>query len=322
MRVLATLTAFCLLVVAAQADEPLVWKWAEGDSTRYLMTQTMRMTMDAGPAGQVTSEMRQDMVMNWRCVGLTDEGNYQIEQATERIVMSNKTSMGQGFSYDTAADGNPEGMATLVAPVFDAMVENPFTVVMKPSGEFLDVILSDPLARALDNLPGGGTSADMVVQMAKQSSLQFPDHPLAVGDSWTNEASVESPQTGQMKVLTTFVYNGSTELEGTTYEAFTPAVSIESLGGPQGMEVSIETKESTGEVLFDREAGRAFRTQVLQAMDVGVTFGGQQISNLVNQGVELRQLAEGETPMIDHAADSADATEANTSDRLPDSSNP
>ena len=35
----------------APADEPFVWKWAEGDSVRYLMTQSMEMAMDGGPAG-------------------------------------------------------------------------------------------------------------------------------------------------------------------------------------------------------------------------------------------------------------------------------
>lgn len=301
MRSLPAATLFVLLLAPVlQGEEPLVWKWAEGDTARYLMTQTMRMTVDAGPAGEVTSEMRQDLVMNWRCVGQTEEGAYQVEQSTERVVISNKTSMGQGFHYDTDDEDPPAGMAALVSPVFQAMVESPFTVTMKPSGEFVEVSFSDELARALDRLPGGAVSSDMVTQMAKQSSLQFPEDALAVGDQWTNTATVESPQTGPMEVLTTYVYNGPRSADGAEYEAFTPAVQITSSGNPQGAEVEIDTTDSTGEVLFDRDAGRLFRSRLLQTMDVVVRLGEQQVANQVEQGVELRCLAEGESPTIDH----------------------
>lgn len=52
---LLRLTVFLLLLcpsLASLAVEPLHWKWAEGDEARYLMTQTMNMSMNAGQAGQ------------------------------------------------------------------------------------------------------------------------------------------------------------------------------------------------------------------------------------------------------------------------------
>ncbi|CAE7484169.1 unnamed protein product, partial [Symbiodinium sp. CCMP2456] len=242
--------------------------------------------------------MQQDMLMDWAVEDVSEDGAAVVEQRVERIVMQNKAGAGQEFKYDSDSEDPPAGMAALVAPAFDAMVAHPFQMTMLPTGEITEVTLSDELSKALDNLPGGAVSSDMIKQMSQQASLKFPTEPLAVGDKWTTTAEVTSPAIGKMKVHTTYTYDGVREVDGKTYEAFTPAIEME-LGENKGpMAIDFDTKESTGEILFDREKGRVFRSRVLQTVDIRVKMGENEIVNSMKQAVEMRELGKDETPTL------------------------
>ncbi|QDV79463.1 hypothetical protein K2D_30780 [Planctomycetes bacterium K2D] len=287
-----------LVASSARGAEPLVWKWQKGDAARYLMTQSMGMTIQAGAGGQAETSMQQDMLMDWAVEDVSEDGAAVVEQRVERIVMQNKAGAGQEFKYDSDSEDPPAGMAALVAPAFDAMVAHPFQMTMLPTGEITEVTLSDELSKALDNLPGGAVSSDMIKQMSQQASLKFPTEPLAVGDKWTTTAEVTSPAIGKMKVHTTYTYDGVREVDGKTYEAFTPAIEME-LGENKGpMAIDFDTKESTGEILFDREKGRVFRSRVLQTVDIRVKMGENEIVNSMKQAVEMRELGKDETPTL------------------------
>jgi hypothetical protein len=292
------LCAILLVVSPALGAEPLVWKWQKGDVARYLMTQSMDMEIEAGPAGAATTSMQQEILMDWDVQEVSEDGVAKVEQRVERIVMQNKAGAGQAFKYDSDSEDPPAGMAALVAPAFDAMVAHPFQMLMRPSGEIVEVTLSDELSKALDNLPGGAVSGEMVKQMSKQASLKFPNEPLAVGDKWTSTAEVPSPAIGKMIVHTTYTYDGSREVDGKTYEAFTPAITMELAEKSGPTAIDFDTKESTGEILFDREKGRVYRSRVLQTIDIRVKMGENEIVNTMKQAVELRELGKDETPTL------------------------
>ncbi len=291
----------CAMLLAASpvlGAEPLVWKWKEGDSIRYQLTQLTGMTIQAGPAGEVSTSMRQDMLMDWQADDVADDGAAKITQRVERIVMQNKAAAGQGFTYDSDSEDPPAGMAALVAPAFEAMVEHPIQLLMRPSGEIAEVELSDELSKALDNLPGGAVSGPMIKQMSEQSTLRFPDEPLAIGDKWTNTAEVESPAIGGMKIYTTYTYDGPREVDGREYEAFTPSIRMEPTGDGGQFQMEFDTKESTGEVLFDRQKGRLFRSRLLQTIEIRVQVGDREIANTMEQTVEMREIGKDETPNL------------------------
>ena len=300
----------------AVGAEPLVWKWQEGDSVRYLMTQSMEMKLRAGAAGEVSTAMIQEMLMDWEVENVADDGAAAMRQRVERIVMQNKAGAGQAFKYDSDSEDPPAGMAALVAPAFDAMVEHPFHLTMRPNGEITEVTLSDELSKALDNLPGGVVTGDMIRQMSEQSMVKFPDEPLAVGDKWSSTAEVESPGIGAMKVHTTYTYDGTREVEGRVYEALTPSIQMEPTGDTSPTKVDFEIKESTGEILFDREKGRIYRSRMLQLMDIRVKVGDYEMVNTMNQTVEMRELAEDETPTLGAPKeDAAEESEAEAAEK-------
>lgn len=288
-----------ILSQSLHAEEPLRWKWAEGDKARYLMTQSMKMSMDAGPAGNIESDTNQQMLMNWTVDRIGEEGEAIISQAFDRITMKTNGPMGQSLEYDSAQEELPVGMATLVAPLFDALVKSPIIATMQTSGEYTDIELSDELAEAFKRMPGGAMSSDMVTQMTKQGSITFPAEAIAIGETWQQTAEVLAPQVGKMKVTTTYTYNGPKEVDGKVLESFTPAIEMkmpENSDAP--MEIKFNTKQSSGEILFNRELGRIESSEVVQEIDVEVTVQGQVVNNQMTQSISMKALAEGEKASI------------------------
>ncbi len=302
------LGAILLVGGVVQAAEPIVWKWAEGDSARYQLTQTTKMTFDAGPAGKVANASRQETLLRWTVEGTPTDGRASLRQATERVVVEHTDSMGQGFAYDSADEDPPAGMAALVAPMFEAMIENDLMLAMAGTGEIAQVTMSDELAEAFDRLPGGAISAEKVTQMTKAAAVRFPNEPLAVGATWTNVAEIGSAPIDQAKVSTTYTYTGTREVDGRQLDVFTPAVTVEAVGeGLAEMITTVEVTGSEGELLFDRQAGRVYQSNVTHTMAIHAKLGDQAYVNELQQGIALRLLGKGEGLTLDEAAEDAAA---------------
>lgn len=314
MNTIHKLTTACLLLLFAsaaapiQAAEPLTWKWTEGDTTRYLMTQSMQMTIMPAPGQEFKTKSLQKMLMTWNVGGQDEQGATKIDQSLDRIVMSSDGPMGQSFDYDSQDEEAPAGMAAMVAPMFDAMVKDGFTISMLPNGKIVDVQLSEGLAEAFKRLPGGSMSADMVTQMSQNGSLVFPDRELSPGDNWTQETGVNTPQIGKMTVTTTYTYNGTEQVDGRELESFTPQIEIgtgDSAPTAAGMpKLDFSTRGSSGKLLFDRETGRLVSSELNQEMEINVTVGEKSFTNVMEQTVAMRELKAGEEPEFDEDPES------------------
>ncbi|TWT41610.1 DUF6263 family protein [Botrimarina hoheduenensis] len=307
MRTASALLFFALVlcIASARAGDTLRWKWAPGDETRYLMSQTMNMSLNGGPMGQINSTTDQNMLMSWRVSEAPASEGAELVQSTERIVMNMKGPMGQGFDYDSASETAPVGMAAMVAPIFDALVAAKLKLVVTERGEVASVAMPEELTAAFENMPGGAVSADMVTQMSKQGMLKFPEEPIEVGESWTDSTDVASPQMGAMRINITYTYNGMKDVEGRRLAAFTPQMSM-TIADPesQPMPVTFETRESGGEILFDPETGRIVSSRIEQTTDVIVSVNGQEMRNEIQQTTTMRALAPGEQPELSPQTDS------------------
>ena len=295
-RLVATACLFVAWTGTAGAAEPLRWRWAEGDATRYQLTQTMRMAIDAGEAGRVDSSRREDKVLRWTAESVDADGAAQIRQTTERVVMQATDSSGDGYRYDSASDEQPVGLAAIIAPLFEALLANDVRMTLRPNGEVTGVVIPPELVEAIERLPGGALSEESVVEAAKQGALRLPEGPLEVGDEWTAEVDVPTPQMGTLRVATTYRYDGPREIDGRTLEAFTPTVRVAPADGDDPSSLQIEPVGSSGEVLFDRASGRVVRSLVEQTMDVTIRALGRDVTGRVERSLRLRQLADGESP--------------------------
>jgi hypothetical protein len=170
------------------------------------------------------------------------------------------------------------------------MVDHPYQFTMKPTGEVSDVAFADELTAAINNLPGGLASGGTAAYAAKYVAARFPKTAPAAGEGWTVPTDFTSVSTGPLRLSTDFTPAGSKEEAGRKLEAFTLSTRFAPEVEGNRPEVTVEMKESSGEVLFDREKGRLHRSTVNQTMEIRSPTVAKVVTNEVAQTIEWRAL--------------------------------
>lgn len=317
MRMRSRLASICCLILAvvtqAVAAEPLRWKFAKGERLRHEMQQTMNneVVVDANTINTVVD---QTFSMFWTVTDVATDGTATIEQKFDRIQMKMTLPQGQGFTYDSDSKEAPQGMAAMIAPMFSALLEGTITLKMSTRGEVIDATIPEEFAAAIKNSPGGQLMGDMasaegLKRMAEQASLRFPEEDLKIGESMSSKIEMKAPMIGKQIVETTYKYNGPKEVEGKTYESFTPAmkITIEPLAAdeqakqpagnvPAASDVKVTEQDSTGEILFSREEGRMISSKINQKFTLDMSVAGKSVSTKVDQNVnvDVKPVSDGE----------------------------
>ena len=284
--------AALLIASAATAAEPLRWKLTAGERLNYNVTQDMTMNMNAGPAGQMVTTMQQTFEMTWNVQQVGDDGAAVIEQSVDRVQMSMKSPMGQSFDYDSTAEGPAEGMAAMVAPMYDAMTNGTFQFKMTPRGEISDVKVSPEVLEAIKNSPGAAAmgemaTADGIQKMLTQDPIVLPEESPAEGESWSNSATMNNPMTGKQTVETSYKFEGNEEVDGVKMAVFRPAIKM-GFEGNETMQLKVTEQTSDGEVLFNQDAGRLDSTTLQQMTKIDMTIAGQTMQQQIDRSVEVQ----------------------------------
>jgi hypothetical protein len=286
------LLAALLFASAATAAEPLRWKLTAGEKLNYNVTQDMTMNMNAGPAGQMVTTMQQAFEMTWDVRQVGDDGAAIIQQSVDRIKMSMNAPMGQSFDYDSTAEGPPEGMAAMIAPMYDAMTNGKFVFTMTPRGEISDVNVPPEVLEAIKNSPGAAAmgemaTADGIQKMLMQGSLVLPEDSPVEGESWSNSATMNNPMTGKQTVETSYKFEGMKDVDGVKMAVFRPAIKM-GFEGNETMQLKVTEQTSDGEVLFNQDAGRLDSTTLQQTTKIDMTIAGQTMQQQIDQLIEVQ----------------------------------
>lgn len=290
--IVGSFALFLGIVSSPAAAEPLRWKFEGGQELPYRLVQEMEMTLKAGPAGGTATETSQTMEMVWIVESVDDDGSARMKHDIRRVRMSMTAPQGQGYEFDTASEEPPEGLATLMAPVFEAMVEEDYKVTMSPRGEITDFEAPPALIEAVKNMPGGdrsGTTDQTIQLMALQTATLLPPKELAKGESWSTSGQASSqttlPMFGAMMIETTYRYDGPREIDGRALEVFSPTLKLTTttLEEESTLSASLKSNASSGEILFDRSAGRLETSTIEQVMDLQMKSGQSTIAGEVKQ---------------------------------------
>jgi hypothetical protein len=282
------------VAVPLQSAEPLAWKFEPGLTNRYQMVQQMNIDMNVPNVGDVSTGMEQKLDMSWTVESVEADGSAVLKQKLDRIRMTMELPGGAGKSEFDSASGMPaEGQAALMAPLLKAMTAEPFTVHMKPSGEVTDVTVPAGLAKELENMPGAGMLGEMATpeglkKLVQQSSFKLPEK-LEDGTTWSTKLEIENPMTGPQIATTTYAYEGPREVDGVQMEAFLPELTITFGEGGQA-QVEVQEQKSSGEILFNREAGRLESSNIEQQMSLKIAIQGQEIEQQLKQTVTMKWL--------------------------------
>lgn len=299
--IVAISCGWCLAdLKASNADEPLAWRFTVGETHHYRMTQTMAMTMQLGPQGNQTSDVEQIIDMSWKVLGVDENRIASITQKIDRMRMKLKVGGGQSFDYDTLSDKPAQGMAAMLAPVMKQLTKTSFDVKMAPSGKVLEVNVPDELIDALKNSPGAAMVGEMMSkegfkQMVEKGWLVLPEK-LEAGTKWDTAIEMKNPMVGTQTIRTTYEYKGPRVGDGKNLEAFAPTIdmSFGAEGAPGGVSIKVTKQGSSGEILFNRDAGRLESSKINMDLTMAVAAAGQNMTQVMKQVVEMKYLSADE----------------------------
>lgn len=253
-------------VTGRAADEALRWRFSAGESLQVSFLQTANTeTVGAGVPTSISIVMGMDMT--WRVEEVAADGSATMSQSFDRLTMSMKTGDVASVDYDSAAvptSAPAKEIADAVAP----LIGPKFQLTMSDRGEIQDVKLSDAAQQAAANTREGLKSffsADGISRVLRQSVIVFPEKPLAVGDQWEARSRVESPL-GMLEQISVYTYQGAVDRDGRMFERFTVESTLQVDGDATRAKTKIKSQSQTGELLFDRDAGRLASSQVVQKL--------------------------------------------------------
>lgn len=286
---------------SGRAEEPLRWKFEKGSKFDYDMVQDMTIGSTGGPLGAQNVLMHQELEMTWDIEDVNAEGDAIIQQKIDRVKMKMTLPAPVGaIEYDSSSEQVPVGPAAMLAPMYKAMTQAPFTITMSPRGEIKDVKIPDEVVTALKNSPGAAAMGDMATadgfkKMISQGSLVLPEGAPKKGEEWSTKVEVNNPQAGKQIVETTYRYEGTKDIEGVTYAEFQPTIKMNF----EGAQVKIVEQTSDGEILFNTVEGRLGSSKLEQHVTIDQPGGGGQTK--IDQEIIVKV-----EPATDRAAEPAD----------------
>lgn len=280
--------------------EPLVWKFAEGDRHQYQMVQDMQMAMNLGIAGKVTAKVTQKLDVSWQIESIDEQGVAQLTQRITRAQMEVSAPGQVELKYDTASEEQPQGYAAMLAPTIEALRSSPVRAKMTPRGELYDIEIPDALITAMSrgsagNMLGSLGTVEGYRSFLQQNSIVLPaEENLTEGHEWSSVVDTESKAGGRATTTTTYRYSGFREVDGRQFEVFEPTSQVEysEPQDPEAAKIAVVGQESTGEILFDREAGRLESVQRGQQLELSVIVGGNESREELSQTITVTRMEE------------------------------
>ena len=296
------------------AKATLRWKFKEGDERRYLMNQKMSMAMKV--MGQnVETNTVQTMLVTWKVLEVDEDGGCKMEQKFESVRMK-MAGPGIAGEYDSAKGTKFTGLMKSLNPLFDAMTAGEFKLTMTAQGKITEMEMPEDLKKALKTAPGGGggvLSEDGLKQMVTQGSPTLPEEEMASGDDWTETIEIQAPPVGAMKMVTQYAYLGAIQRDGRQLEVISVNPRMQFDGKGQ-FTPEITAQKCEGALYFDNEQGYLVETLIQQKTEMKMSIAGNDINQLLNQTISMRQLAEGEEPPADPADKDAAADKPKDAD--------
>lgn len=312
---LAVLVATCgsfLAAGAAQAaDAPLRWKFEVGEKLDYNMVQEMNMSAAGAAVGNMNTTMRQEMNMTWDVQGVDEQtGEAVIKQKFERVKIKMTTPVG-GFEYDSKSEAAPTGLGAMIAPMYKAMTQGDFEITMTARGEVKDVKVPEEVLTALKSSPGAAALGDMASpegfkKMISQGALVLPESAPKKDEKWSTKVEMNNPAVGKQTVETTYQYEGTKDVDGTTFAVIKPELKMDFEAKPSAegevkppaatpqISMKIADQSSDGEVLFNIAKGRLYSTTLNQKVTIDASVGGQAMQQKIDQKIEVKVTPSGE----------------------------
>jgi hypothetical protein len=288
--------AWCAFHESASSAEPLLWRFKPGDVHRYRVAAELESTMALGEGKGETRTVRHVVDVTWRVAEIKDNGQATLAQKIDRLQLKLTAPGEEPVEFDSASSDKPEGFAAMVEPLAKALLAGEVNVTVSPRGVVTAVKPPEALLTAIKNSAGADKLGDFATEEGFQTlvqtlSFQLPKD-FAEGVEWSTKLVTKNPLLGTQTSETTYRHKETREVDGQTMEVFTPTVVMKFEGSPSKIAVSDE--KSSGEIVFNRTAGRLESSKVEHSMKLAIAADGEELKQELKQTVEMKRLKESE----------------------------
>lgn len=287
IRAFAAVLLCFLSTAVSQADEPLRWKFKAGDQLNFSMSQDMN--MDAGAALKMGRQ--QTMDTTWAIKTVDAAGNAVVDHKIDRIRVRMAGPAGQSFDFDSDSEEPAVGMAAMVAPSLKALTSGTTEFTISPRADVTNVKVSPELLSAMKGSPASQSMTDEMAsqqfkQMVSQVAIALPEEALAKGSTWNTKLEVTNPAAGSETVETTFTFDGLRDVDGVSLAVIKPALKM-NVTGNADIQMKMKEQKTSGEVLFNPEAGRLHSMKIVQDVTLDLVAAGQTLPGTINQKIDV-----------------------------------
>ncbi len=266
----------CSLLVlgssSAQAAKTLRLKYKAGNVFKIEVKQEQKQKISA--MGQVQDiPIDLTMSMTWNIDAVNSDNTIDMTQSIDRVQMK-MTIPGQGpVTYDSQAEGEPAGMAGMLAAGIKPMIGVKFKQKLNDRGEVLDFSIPAEVKEKLQGSPmlGQFFSEDTLKETFSKTAPVLPEQAIEKGYSW--DTAFAGPQTpmGKLSVTSKYTYDGEEQRGNKTLDKFNVTTTMALAAGdgaPAGFKLSGQS--SSGTVYFDAEAGYFVDSTIGQKMVIAM----------------------------------------------------
>jgi hypothetical protein len=272
------------------AKSKLEWKFEKEKPFYQTMTTTTDQTMKV-MNNDVTQKQSQTFYFSWTPKEQTADGKWRLEQKILGVKMDIDIG-GSPIKYDSTTPTAASNASNPLGDFFKALVGSSFTVTVDPKTyKVTEIKGRDEFVNKLANankqmkpLLEKILSDDALREMAEPTFTVIPNETVEKGKKWTKETTLDMGPIGKYKNEYTYTYEGPEKnldkIDVSTKLSYTPPEKTEGIGGlPFRIKsAKLESKDSKGVVLFNREKGRVEKSDMSVKLDgtLDIEIGGQQ----------------------------------------------
>lgn len=281
---LVTLFAESNIALAQSDGVKLSWKFTEGQKYNVDMIQKMGVEMNLG-GNPVKTQTSNNSYMTWNVTEMKADGGAIVNTTIDRMTLSVEGPMGN-VQFDSNDEEDAAGQAEQMAKMLRPMIGVQMSQTMQENGEITEVNIPDAVKTVMQ--AAGPNGADMLGTMSKNATLQFPDKPLQIGDSWSKTIETKSPA-GKMTIDNTYTYQGLGMEDTRPLHQFDVEMKMAFAEGtgPAGSTITILNQDTDGKLFFDAEKGRIDHSSVKQNVQMNISVAGQNLQQTLTQDIQM-----------------------------------
>lgn len=199
-NILSTLILVALTLTACAQQYDLKLNLKKGQ--HYTQAMTMDLQMTESISGQdINISSRMQFEFKQEVKSITQAGDFVIENEYSRVIMS-VDAMGQKKAYDSKnKDTSDSGIMKSLSGSFDKIMGKKFQVTLSSKGKVISVTGLKELIASLKKGNDDPNAQKMLESTLDEKKITsnfessyhiFPDKPVKIGESWSQQNSIES----------------------------------------------------------------------------------------------------------------------------------